>query len=52
MVNNEDNIRYDTIALEEFTDKELNDWRSLPESIRTDICFKAYQKEHLKVNGK
>lgn len=52
MTNTEENIRYDIITSEEVSDTELNQWRSLPVSIRDDPCFAAYQKEYLKGNGK
>lgn len=42
------NNEYETIDLDEITDKELKDWKSLPESIKDDVCFEAYQKESSK----
>lgn len=55
MTKSEEKIRYDSVVpLEDLTisDIELKHWKSLPESIRNDVCFEAYRKENLMTTGK
>ncbi|XP_063703971.1 P protein-like [Culicoides brevitarsis] len=47
--NNDVESHYETISLQEITDNDLLQWKSLPESIRNDICFEEYQQAQLKL---